>query len=131
MEFIFIRHGQGKHLNVIISPFVGPRMFPQNSELPFLAFDHIFSKTEITNLYGDTGILDFNMDCWEEGINRIEQDIFEGFATRLLDWMEESYKKFFIISHDGTITNYRILLGEKGLTRNDFLGEAGVYRMNL
>lgn len=187
MEFIFIRHGHGEHLNdypnrlntlhpslteygkfqvtqlrneikidpddlvlvsptkrtietatiiqngtdFIISPFVGPRMFPQNPKLPFLACDHILSKSEITNLYGDTEILDFNLDCWKEGINRIGQDIFEGYATRLLDWIRESYKKVFIISHDGTITNYRILLGEKGLTRNDFLGEAGVYRMNL
>lgn len=187
MEFIFIRHGHGEHLNdypnrlntlhpslteygkfqvtqlrneikidpddlvlvsptkrtietatiikngmdFIISPFVGPRMFPQNPELPFLACDHILSKTEITILYGDTEILDFNLDCWKEGINGIEQDFFEGYATRLLDWIGESYKKIFVISHDGTITNYRILLGEKGLTRKDFLGEAGVYRMNL
>ncbi|PZE19040.1 phosphoglycerate mutase family protein [Paenibacillus xerothermodurans] len=187
MEFIFIRHGHGEHLNdypnrlntlhpslteygifqvtqlrneikvgpddlvlvsptkrtietatiikngmdFIISPFVGPRMFPQNPELPCLTCDHILSKTEITNLYGDTEILDFNLDCWKEGINRIEQDIFEGYATRLLEWIGQSYKKIFIISHDGTITNYRILLGEKGLTRKDFLGEAGVYRMNF
>jgi hypothetical protein len=187
MEFIFIRHGHGEHLNdypnrlntlhpslteygkfqvtqlrneikidpddivlvsptkrtietatiikngmdFIISPFVGPRMFPQNPELPCLACDHILSKTEITNLYGDTEILDFNLDCWNEGINRIKQDIFEGYAKQLLDWIGESYKNIFIISHDGTITNYRILLGENGLTRKDFLGEAGVYRMKL
>ncbi len=37
----------------------------------------------------------------------------------------------FIISHDGTITNYRILLGEKGLAREDFLGEAGLYKMKI
>ena len=114
-----------------ISPFVGPRMFPQNPELPSLACDHILSKTEITYQYGDTEILDFNLDCWKEGINRIEQDIFEGYAKRLLDWIGERYNKIFIISHDGTITNYRILLGEKELTRKDFLGEAGVYRMKF
>lgn len=82
-------------------------------------------------MYGDTEILDFNLDCWKEGINRIEQHIFEGYAARLFEWIGESYKKIFMISHDGTITNYRILLGEKGLTRKDFLGEAGVYRINL
>lgn len=118
-------------MDFIISPLVGPRMFPQNPELPFLACDYILSKTEITKQYGDTEILDFCLDCWEEGINRIEQDIFEEYAEQLLDWIEKSYKKIFIISHDGTITNYRILLGEKGLTRKDFLGEAGVYRMKL
>ncbi|WP_145037899.1 phosphoglycerate mutase family protein [Paenibacillus sp. Y412MC10] len=118
-------------MDFIISPLVGPRMFPQNPEFPFLACDHILSKTEITHLYGDIEILDFNLDCWKEGINGIEQGIFEGYAARLLEWIGESYKKIFFISHDGTITNYRILLGEKGLTRKDFLGEAGVYRMNL
>jgi len=187
MEFTFIRHGHGEHLNdypnrlntlhpslteygkfqvtqlrneinidpddlvlvsptkrtietaaiikngmdFIISPLVGPRMFPPNPELPFLACDHILCKTEITNLYGDTEFLDFNLDCWKEGINRIEQDIFEGYAARLLAWIGERHKKTFFISHDGTITNYRILLGEKGLTRKDFLGEAGVYQMSL
>ncbi|MDH6671047.1 broad specificity phosphatase PhoE [Paenibacillus sp. LBL] len=187
MEFIFIRHGHGEHLNdypnrlntlhpslteygkfqvtqlrneikmdpdnlvlvsptkrtietatiiksgmdFIISPLVGPRMYPQNPELPLLACDLILSKTEITNLYADAGILDFNLDCWKEGINRIEQEIFEGYAKQLFDWIGERYKKIFIISHDGTITNYRILLGETGLTRKDFLGETGVYRMKL
>ncbi|WP_454191069.1 histidine phosphatase family protein [Paenibacillus sp. Marseille-Q7038] len=185
MEFIFIRHGHGEHLNdypdrlntlhpslteygksqvarlrneikiepsdlilvsptkrtietatiltsnidLIISPLVGPRMFPQNPELPFFKCDQILSKTEITNLYGDIEILDFNLDCWKEGMNRIEQDVFKGYAKQLLDWIAKRYKKTFIISHDGTITNYRTLLGEKGLTRKDFLGEAGVYRM--
>ncbi|WP_201003922.1 histidine phosphatase family protein [Paenibacillus glycanilyticus] len=187
MEFLFIRHGHGEHLNdypnrlntlhpslteygefqvaqlrdklrinpddlmlvsptkrtietasilhnsldFIISPFVGPRMFPQNQESLFLSCDQILSKTEITNLYGDVKILDFNLDCWKEGINRIDQEVFEGYAKQLLDWIPERYKRVLIISHDGTITNYRILLGEKGLTRNDFLGEAGVYRMKM
>lgn len=118
-------------LDFVVSPFVGPRMFPQNPDLPFLACDHILSKTEITNLYGDTEILDFNLECWKEGINQIEQYIFEGYAKRLIEWIRERYKRIFMISHDGTITNYRILLGEQGLTRKDFLGEAGVYRLKL
>ncbi|EHB66614.1 MULTISPECIES: histidine phosphatase family protein [Paenibacillus] len=118
-------------LDFVISPFVGPRMFPQNPDLPFLACDHILSKTEIRNLYGDIEILDFNLECWKEGINQIEQYIFEGYAKRLIAWIGERYKTIFMISHDGTITNYRILLGEKGLTRKDFLGEAGVYRLKL
>ncbi|QYR22333.1 phosphoglycerate mutase family protein [Paenibacillus sp. sptzw28] len=184
MEFIFIRHGHGEHLNdypnrlntlhpslteygkfqvvqlrdkiiinsddlilvsptkrtietammlmnsldFIITPLVGPRMFPQNPEFPFLACDQILSKTEITNFYGDAEILDFNLDCWK-GINRVDQDVFEGYAKQLLDWIGDRYNRIFIISHDGTITNYRILLGEEGLTRRDFLGETGVYKM--
>jgi broad specificity phosphatase PhoE len=119
------------NLDFIITPLVGPRMFPQNPELPFLDCDHIYSKTEITNLYKNAEILDFDLDCWGEGINRIEQYLFESYAKKLLDWIGDRYNKVFIISHDGTITNYRILLGESGLTREDFLGEAGVYKINL
>ncbi|REK77081.1 histidine phosphatase family protein [Paenibacillus paeoniae] len=187
MEFIFIRHGHGEHLNeyptrlntlhprlteygksqvsqlrdkiivksedlllvsptkrtiesaiilkndmnFIITPLVGPRMFPQNPEFPFLACDYILSKSEISDLYRDAKIIDFGLDCWEEGINRIDQDVFEGYAKQLLAWIGDGYNKIFVISHDGTITNYRMMLGENGLTRKDFLGEAGIYKMIL
>lgn len=67
----------------------------------------------------------------KKGLTRLGQDIFEGYAKRLIEWIGERYNRVFVISHDGTITNYRILLGEKGLTREDFLGEAGVYRLKL
>jgi broad specificity phosphatase PhoE len=120
-----------KNNNFLISPLVGPRMFPQNPEFPFLDCDQIYSKDEVTNLYKDVTILDFGLDCWGEGINRIDQEIFEAYASQLIDWCEEKHKRIIIISHDGTITNYRILLGENGLTRNDFLGEAGVFKTNV
>ncbi len=116
-------------LSCYISPLVGPRMFPQSPESPSLACDRILTKAEITALYGFSNLVDLELDCWEEGINRIDQDVFERYAKRLFDWIGEKYAKVYMISHDGTITNYRILLGEAGLTREDFLGEAGVYRM--
>jgi hypothetical protein len=34
-----------------ISPLVGPRMFPQNPDLPALKCDYIYSKEEIIELY--------------------------------------------------------------------------------
>jgi len=115
----------------VITPLVGPRMFPQNPELSPLACDHILSRAEIMDLYSCVKILDFDLDCWLEGINRIDQEVFEGYAKILLEWVRDSYDKVFIISHDGTITNYRMLLGEKGLTRKDFLGEAGVHKVTV
>jgi hypothetical protein len=118
-------------LDFIVTPHVGPRMFPQNQEFPFLICDQIYSKSVISSLYSDIKTIDFNLDCWEEGINKIDQELFEGYANLLLEWIGDRYKKIFIISHDGTITNYRILLGEFGLSRNDFLGEDGVYKMNF
>ncbi len=185
MEFIFIRHGHGEHLNdypnrlntlhpslteygkmqvnqlrqqmnissddlilvsptkrtietamiltnysqLYVTPLVGPRMFPQSPEYPFLICDQIYSRAEILELYQDIQILDLDLDCWGEGINRIDQKRFEGYAEQLLDWIDDKYRKIYIISHDGTITNYRILLGETGLTRKDFLGEAGTYEI--
>ncbi|MGM0883809.1 MAG: histidine phosphatase family protein [Bacillota bacterium] len=51
------------NLDFIITPLVGPRMFPQNPESPFLICDHIYSKADITNLYRDIKVLDFNLDC--------------------------------------------------------------------
>jgi len=116
-----------KDNNFIISPLVGPRMFPLNLELPFLLCDQTYSKEDIFALYQDVEILDLDLDCWGEGINRIEQKCFEEYAMKLLNWCNGREKRIIIISHDGTITNYRILLGEQGLTRQDFLGEAGIF----
>lgn len=113
--------------NFYVSPFVGPRMFPQNPELPFLLCDQAYTKEEVIDLYPETLILDFDLKNWGEGINRINQEVFENYANRLLDWSRDNERRTIIISHDGTITNYRIFLGEKGLTREDFLGEAGTY----
>ncbi|MGZ9583680.1 histidine phosphatase family protein [Paenibacillus marinisediminis] len=119
------------HHPIIISPLVGPRMFPQNPEFPIFTCDQIYSKDDIIKFNKDAITLDFDVDCWEEGINRIAQERFESYAKQLLDWCKDKPNRILIISHDGTITNYRILLGERGLTRRDFLGEAGVYKINI
>jgi hypothetical protein len=78
--------------------------------------------------YKNHEILDLSLSNWGEGINRIEQNKFAAAAKKLLDWCFLRKQRVIIISHDGTITNYRIVLGEKGLTREDFLGETGVYK---
>lgn len=115
-----------------VSPHVGPRMFPQKPELSSLLCDLIYTKEEIIQRIGQNSILDFNSSDWGiEGINRIEGEKFEDYASQLISWCKDKTKRVFIISHDGTITNYRVFLGEKGLTRKDFLGEAGVCRIRL
>jgi broad specificity phosphatase PhoE len=117
--------------NFVVSPLVGPRMFPQNPEFPFLNCDQIYSKVEVATYNKNLTILDFGLDCWGEGINRIEQEKFEKYSKQLLEWCQERYTRLIIISHDGTITNYRIIFGEQGLTRKDFLGEARIYKTNV
>lgn len=117
--------------NIIVTPLIGPRMFPQNLEFPFLKCDYTYSKQDIRSQYTKLTFLDFDLDCWNEGINRMDEDLFEQFGKQLLSSMAKNDKRHYIISHDGTITNYRILFGEAGLTRSDFLGEAGVYKLTL
>lgn len=106
-------------------------MFPQNPELPFLRCDEIYMKDEIAELYKEVNILDFGLNNWGDGINRIDQEHFKTYGMQLLEWCQAKGKRSIFISHDGTITNYRMLLGEKELTREDFLGEAGVFKTNF
>ncbi|NUU79841.1 histidine phosphatase family protein [Paenibacillus xylanilyticus] len=113
--------------NLMICPLVGPRMFPQNPEFVPLVCDQIYSKDELHAQFAGIRLVDLGLNCWDEGINRMEEHRFEVYAEQLLQWCREQDGNTVIISHDGTITNYRILLGEKGLTRRDFLGEAGMY----
>lgn len=115
----------------IITPLVGPRMFPLDPELPVLACDQILSKQQMIERYPDATILDLGIDCWEGGINCINQQLFVIYGRRLFNWMRDQSERIVIVSHDGTITQYRLLLGESGLSRSDFLGEAGVYSMVL
>ena len=115
------------HTNFYVSPLIGPRMFPQHPDFPFLLCDRIYTREEILEKKQDAAILDFGLDLWGEGINRIELEQFESLGKRFLDWCCARGKRAVLISHDGTITSYRVLLGEKGLTRDHFLGEAGTY----
>ncbi|CAM4212494.1 phosphoglycerate mutase family protein [Paenibacillus xylanexedens] len=109
------------------SPLVGPRMFPQNPEFVPFVCDQIYSKEELSHQYTDIRMLDLGLDCWEESINQMDAHRFKILAEQLLEWCRQQGGNTFIISHDGTISNYRMLLGEKGLTKSDFLGEAGQY----
>ncbi|QZN73004.1 phosphoglycerate mutase family protein [Paenibacillus sp. DR312] len=113
--------------NLTFSPLVGPRMFPQNPEsVPFVC-DQIYSKEELSHKYPGIRMVELGLDCWEESINQMDAYRFKILAEQLLEWCRQQSGNTFIISHDGTISNYRMLLGEKGITKSDFLGEAGQY----
>ncbi|PYE47803.1 hypothetical protein DFQ00_111102 [Paenibacillus barcinonensis] len=76
-------------------------------------------------LYPDIQVIDVGLNDWEESINQMPARHFTLLAESLLAWCRKQKGHIFMVSHDGTITNYRVLLGEYELTRNDFLGEAG------
>ncbi|WP_243391485.1 histidine phosphatase family protein [Paenibacillus sp. GM1FR] len=105
---------------VFFSPLVGPRMFPQNPEFVPFVCDQIYSKEELSHQYTDIRMLDLGLDCWEESINQMDAHRFKILAEQLLEWCRQQGGNTFIISHDGTISNYRILLGEKGTQSGTF-----------
>lgn len=114
-----------------VSPCIGPRMFPLLPEQAELLCDRIYNLTEIEATHGGIETVDLGLNLWDHGINRIDYGVFEQIAGKFLSWCSQRAKRTFIVSHDGTITNYRCYLGEKDLTRADFLGEAGVYTTRL
>lgn len=108
MELIFIRHGQGIHSDL-------------NYPIDIIEKQHndfVLEKDDLT--------------LWLDGINTLSENEFNQLAQRMIDRIRNSgCERAFIISHDGTITSYRKLLGEEELTRADFLGEAGWYQTTL
>lgn len=116
-----------EHNGAVISPLVGPRMYPQDPKFAPLGCDQIYSMAELNLLYPDKQYIDVGLEAWEESINQMNTQHFTRLAEQLLAWCRKQTGHTFIVSHDGTITNYRMLLGEHDLTRDDFLGEAGYY----
>lgn len=118
-----------------VSPLVGPRMFPlpQNPESYVSKCDINYSLEKIKNEHSDFIVLENdNEELWHKGINTLSESAFETLGWRLIKWIKTlDTKKVYIIAHDGTITNFRLLFGEKGLTRSDFLGEAGWHKVEL
>jgi broad specificity phosphatase PhoE len=116
-----------------ISPLVGPRVFPLYTHSTTAKCDIALSIERIVREYPDFDLIDAADEfLWHEGINTIEENKFRQLGNQMLNWIRtQNVSRAFIIAHDGTITNYRQLLGEQGLTREDFLGEAGTYRVIL
>ncbi|WMT39680.1 histidine phosphatase family protein [Paenibacillus sp. D2_2] len=112
-----------QNLKKYISPFIGPRMFPQNPEWITLACDEIYRRQDIEELYREFEIVDFNEDLWTTK--------FKGYVHRFIEWNKTLNCRIYLVTHDGTINNYRKIIGEEHVTRDDFVGEAGWYKMIL
>lgn len=123
------------HPQKYISPVVGPRMFPmpENPEAHFSKCDINYPLNTIQAEHSDFKLLQADdYKLWQDGINTMPEETFSRLGQQLFAWIRElDHRRTFIVAHDGTITCYRILLGEQGLTRADFLGEAGFHRTIL
>ncbi|MEW4369693.1 phosphoglycerate mutase family protein [Paenibacillus kandeliae] len=115
---------------VWISPLCGPRMYPQNPDWYTLPCDRILTIEQLCTDYADWRIMNKqSLELWHDAVNTMPHAQFECHARQLLLELKESgSSRAIIISHDGTINHYRELLGEQGLSRDTFLGEAGYYR---
>jgi broad specificity phosphatase PhoE len=116
-----------------LSPLVGPRVFPLKIDSKTSKCDITLSVDRIEKEYSDFIVLEkTEKTIWAQGINVIDEDRFYGLGERMITWIkDQGIERAFIIAHDGTINSYRQLLGEQGLKRSDFLGEAGSYKINL
>lgn len=129
----FLVEGLNRLPAMYISPLAGPRAFPISDYSTTVPCDIPLTVDELTEYEREFTILHpEDQEIWPEGINLIRDDIFFKLGEGLINWLKRTGKdRVLMITHDGTITNYRKLLGEQGLTRSDFLGEAGVFKMMI
>ncbi|CAM3342131.1 MULTISPECIES: histidine phosphatase family protein [Paenibacillus] len=124
---------EGTGCERIIHPAVGPRMFPLLPASKAWLCDRPLPVNLIQERYGLEVV---HSDCgeasWTKGINAVPEEEFHRAAESFLTWCAtKSSARITILSHDGTITSYRKLLGEHEVSRQDFLGETGSYRMKV
>jgi broad specificity phosphatase PhoE len=116
-----------------VSPAVGPRMFPQNPEFRPLVCDELLEPETLRQEFPDYQLHPGEQDreLWS-GINQIPTPSFARIADELWQWcLKSGAARVIVVSHDGTIHNYRELLGEANLTRASFLGPAGLHRVRV
>ncbi|WP_052723696.1 histidine phosphatase family protein [Paenibacillus wulumuqiensis] len=116
-----------------VCPAVGPRMYPQNPEWTPLPCDRQLTRAAIQSDYPAWHILHADHEhLWNKGINTMPEEAFSSLAAEQLNWItRQTAERVIIITHDGTIQSYRAFFGEQSLTREDLLGEAEIYRLNI
>lgn len=117
---------EGREADVFVSPWIGPRMFPLRPELHTLLCDYIMSAKSVKKQFpGFHVVHDHYWGLTNEGINRMEQPLFESVADQFLSWAaKRKPSRLLAISHDGTITHYRERLTGETYSRDHFLGDA-------
>ncbi len=116
-----------------VCPVVGPRMFPQNPRFNPLLCDVLLEPEVLRREFPEYQLhpTDTDAELWS-GINQVPAAQFAQAARDLLRWCREANaSRVIVVSHDGTVHNYRELLGEENLTRASFLGPAGLHSVRV
>lgn len=119
---------------IYVSPLVGPRMFPPAGDGDAtLLCDFILSAKAVKRRFPQTFVLyEHYKGLSNEGLNRAYPQRYGEAVGTMLEWIRmQRSERVFIVSHDGTITDYRQRLTGRPLTRDDFLGDAGYIRLDM
>ncbi|MGR9050748.1 histidine phosphatase family protein [Halobacillus faecis] len=123
------RWSEGISCSRVVSPAVGPRMFPQKKEWKTLLCDRTLDKDQVSAEFPG---FQLTGDRWGEGINEIPEKEFEDVASELIRWCKQQGKdRVFVVTHDGTMTAYRQWIEGDPLTREDFPEETGWIRVKV
>ncbi|WP_274362583.1 histidine phosphatase family protein [Paenibacillus thermotolerans] len=126
----------GSGAPIYVTPLVGPRMFPPVTDeegLATLLCDYILSAKAVKRKFPQAVILyEHYKGLSNEGLNRMDSQRYGEAVGTLLEWIRmQRSERVFIVSHDGTITDYRQRLTGRLLTRDDFLGDAGYIKLEM
>lgn len=156
MEFLFIRHGQAEHN--LDTPDRLNRLHPKLTDRGKRQADELKKRIRIDG--GDLLLvsptvrtletlerlteLSDSRPVWVSPLvgprmfpqnpewTTLPEAEFARLTQEMFDWITlQNARRTVIVSHDGTINAYRQLLGEKNLSRQDFLGEAGSYTLKV
>jgi broad specificity phosphatase PhoE len=115
---------------LVVSPEVGPRMFRVDRGWLPLRCDQLMSPEAIRAEFPAGEIR--RADLWPAGINTMPTEVFELLGRSFLAWCTQNARRTLIVSHDGTVYNYRkLLLADPDLPMEPRLGPAGRVLMSI
>jgi broad specificity phosphatase PhoE len=115
---------------VVVSPEVGPRMFRVDRGWLPLRCDQLLSPAAIRTDFPSGELR--RTDLWPGGINTMSAEMFEAIGRDLLVWcVQQDARRTLIVSHDGTVYNYRKLLLDAPDLPMERLGPAGHVVMSI
>jgi len=109
---------------IVVHPFVGPRIFPYKGESRTLRCDQTLAFDEIK--HQGVKVMSEAYIYGGEGVNKVPESEFDNIINKFLTWCRDlGRERIFIVTHDGTITRYREAISGEKLSRDDFLKDAG------